>query len=69
MTDSECCSPDDGVDAEAAASNFVNGPFGAAILNHDACWFDRPCASICCLAAIAPLLAMVATTMAPPENV
>ena len=69
MTNSELCSLDDGVDAEARASNFVDGPIVAVTLNQDACWFDKPHGSICRLAAIAPLLAMVATTMAPPTNV
>ena len=78
MTDSELCSLDDGVDAQATASNFEEGPIvdrctamlpGAVTLNQDACWFDKPHGSICRLAANGSLLVMVATTMAPPVNV
>ena len=60
----------DGMDAEARITIFVDGPIAAVTLDQDACWFDKPHGSICRrLAAIAPLLAMVATTMTPLANV
>ena len=66
MTNSELRSLD-GVGAEGRASNFAEGPIVA--VDQDACWFDKPRRSICRLAAIGPLLAMVATIMSPPTNV
>jgi hypothetical protein len=65
MTDSELCSLDDGVDAQATASNFEDEPIAAVTPDQDACWFDKPHGSICRSAANAPLLVMIATTMAP----
>ena len=73
MTDSELCSLDDEVDAQATASNLEDWPIvdrrtamlpGAVTLNQNACWFDKPHGSICRLAANASLLVMVAVIMA-----
>ena len=68
MTDFALCSLDDGVDGEATASNFVDGPIVAVTPNQDACWFDKTHSSVCRLATFAPFLVMIATTMAPPAE-
>lgn len=66
MTNFELCSLV-GVETEGRASNFADGPIVSVTLNQETCRFDKP--PSCRLAAITPLLAMVATTMTLPRNV